>query len=112
MEIESPLHITVQDDESSMKRELHITFNQGFRNEKLFERREAFQRYIDSLKNNLAKLEKDNVDFLGMEAILQICEQLAEYIDKDEVDLDEKIIIEISPSVDVSNFITGATSIK
>lgn len=112
MEIEGPLNILVQDDETSLKRELHLSFKAEFIQEKLFERTEAFQQYIDHLKHNLKKLEKDNTDRLGMETILQICENLLEYLTNDEIDLNETIVIEINPSIDITNLITGSGSIN
>ena len=112
MEIEGPLHISVQDDETSLKKELHLSFNPQFIQEKLFERTEVFQKYIDHLKHGLQKLEKDNPDRLGMETILQICENLSEYITNDEIDLNETIVIEIDPTIDITNLITGPGSIN
>ena len=112
MEIEGPLHISVQEDETSLKRELHLSFKPEFIQEKLFERTEVFQKYIDHLKHNLEKLEKDNPDRLGMETILQICENLSEYISSDEIDLEKTIIIEINPSINIANLISGAGAIN
>jgi len=112
MDIEGPLHISVQDDESSLKRELHLSFKPYFVQEKLFERTEVFQKYIDHLKHNLQKLGKDNSDRLGMETILQICENLSEYVANDEIDLNETIVIEISSTINITNLMTGATSIN
>ena len=112
MEIEGPLRISVQDDENSLKRELHLSFTPQFIQEKLFERTEAFQNYIDHLKHNLQKLEKDNVDRLGMETILQICENLLEYITNDEIDLNTTIVIEISPTINITSLMTGTTTIN
>ena len=112
MEIEGPLHISVQDDETTLKRELQLTFKPEFIQEKLFERTEAFQKYIDHLKHGLEKLEKDNPDRLGIETIIQICENLAEYIVNDEIDLNETIVIEINPSISISNLITSTGAIN
>ncbi|WP_455202535.1 hypothetical protein [Kaarinaea lacus] len=112
MEIEGPLSISVQDDETSMKRELHLSFKPDFIQEKLFERTEAFQKYVDLLNHNLQKLEKDNSDRLGMETILQICENLSEYITRDEINLNKTIVIEINSAIDITNLITGPGSIN
>ena len=112
MEIEGPLHISVIDDKTSLNRELHLSFKPDFIQEKLFERTEAFQKYIDHLKHDLQKLEKDNPDRLGMETILQICENLTEAIINDEIDLNETIVIEINPSINVTNLITGSGAIN
>ena len=112
MEIAGPLNISVKEDETTLRRELHLTFKPGFIQEKLFERTEAFEKYIDHLKHELQKLEKDNPDRLGMETILQVCENLVDYIAKDELDLHESIVIEINPSINITNLITGSASIN
>ena len=112
MEIEGPLNISVQEDESSLKRELHISFTPAFIQEKLFERTEVFQSYIDHLKHDLRKLDHADPNRLGIETILQICENLVEYIEKDEIDLDETIVIEINPTINITNFITSTGSIN
>ncbi|MCI0507413.1 MAG: hypothetical protein L0Z73_15070 [Gammaproteobacteria bacterium] len=112
MEIEGPLDISVQDDPSSLKHELHISFKPAFVREKLFERTEAFQTYIDHLKHSLHKLDHADPDQLGIETILEICENLSEYIARDEIDLNETIVIEVNPAINIANFITGATSIN
>jgi len=111
MEIEGPLHISVQDDNTSMKRELHLSFNPQFIQENLFERTEAFQKYLDHLKHELQKLEKDNPDRLGIETILQICENLLENISSDELDLNEKIVVEISPTINIESLMSSVTTI-
>ncbi|MGD8567854.1 MAG: hypothetical protein PVJ39_07185 [Gammaproteobacteria bacterium] len=110
MHNESPLNIFVHDDETSKNRELHLTFKPGFAQKELFERREEFQQYIDQLKHDLSKLAHDNPDRLGTETILEICENLREYIAKDELDLNQTIVIEIQPSVNISRYITGETT--
>ena len=112
MEISGPLRISVHEDETSQKRELHLSFNPGFIEEKLFERTEAIQKYLDHLKHDIQKLDTDDPDRLGMETILQICENLAEYVAKDELDLHETIVIEINPSINIANLITGSASIN
>ncbi|HEY5603931.1 MAG TPA: hypothetical protein VIM41_12545 [Gammaproteobacteria bacterium] len=112
MEIEGPLNITVQEDETSLNRELHISFRPAFAQEKLFERTEAFRNYIDNLKHSLQKLGHADPNRMGINTILEICENLQEYIETDEIDLHETIIIEISPSINITNLITGTTSIN
>ena len=112
MQIEGPLTISVQDDETSMKRELHLSFKRGFVRKELFERTEEFQTYIDRLNHNLSRLAKDNPDRLAIETVLEICENLRENIAKDEIDLDETIVIEIQPSVNITNIITGGPTIN
>lgn len=106
MEFSAPLNISIQEDESSLKRELHLTFNPAFIEEKLFERTEAFQKYIDHLNHDLHKLSSDDPDRLGIETILQTCENLAEAIAKDELDLHKTIVIEINPSTDITRLVT------
>lgn len=111
MQIESPLNISVQDDETGTSRELHLTFNPGFIQKELFERAEEFQRYIDQLNHDLSKLAHDNPDRLGTETVLEICENLRDYITQDELDLNETVVIEIQPSVNIDRFITGGSTL-
>jgi regulator of sigma D len=112
MEIEGPLSIAVQEDESSLKRELHISFKPAFIQEKLFERTEAFQNYIDHLKHQSQKMDHADPDRLGIETILQICENLVEYIAKDDIDLEQTIVIEVNPNINITRFITGTGTIN
>jgi hypothetical protein len=111
MHIESPLNITVEDGESGMNRELHLTFKSEFVQKELFERSEEFQRYIDQLKHDLSKLAHDNPDRLGTETILEICENLRDYITRDELDLSETVVIEVQPSVNIDRYITGGSTL-
>lgn len=110
MEIEGPLIISVQDDETSHKRELHVAFKPGFIQQKVFERVEALQTYMDKLNHNLKKLARDNPDRIGMETVYQVCNNLLEYIREDEIDLNKTIVIEIQPSINITHFITGDSS--
>lgn len=112
MHLESPFNIAVQDDETGTNRELHITFKPGFVQKELFERTEEFQRYIDRLKHDLSKLSHDSPDRLGIETILEICENLREYVVKDELDFEETVVIEVRRSVNIPRNITGDSRIK
>jgi len=109
MEIEGPLIITVKKDEASSKHELHLTFKPGFINKKVFERIEALQNYIDQLKHHMQDFAVDNPDRVGMETVLQICENLLEYIGSDEIDLEQTIVIDIQPSIKLSQFLTDGS---
>ena len=113
MEIEGPLNISVQyDDETSPKRELHLSFKPAFIQQKVFERIETMQSYMDHLKHHLQKLSHDDPDRPGIETIYQICENLLENIRLDELDLNETIVLEIQPTVNISNFLTGHSTIN
>jgi hypothetical protein len=109
MEIEGPLTISVQEDDATMKRELHLAFKPAFINKKLFERIEQFQSYMDHLSHNIHKLHKDEPDRLGMETILEICQNLAEFIASDELDLEETIVIELQPNINITNLLTSGS---
>ncbi|MGD8558242.1 MAG: hypothetical protein PVF34_09660 [Gammaproteobacteria bacterium] len=111
MYIDSPLDITVRDDETNTNRELYLTFKSAFIQKELFERVEEFQQYIDQLKHDISKLPQDNPDRLGLETILDICENLREYIATDELDLNEQIVIEIQPSSKIGDNVSGGSTI-
>lgn len=112
MEIKGPLSISVQDDDASLKRELHITFKPAFVQSALPERIKQLEAYIKDLVLALQPLDKDAPDRLGMETVYQICENLLDHVRADEIDLNETIIIEIQPTISISSMVTGHSSIN
>ena len=112
MLIEGPLIISVKDDEATMNRELHLTFTPTFVQQKVFERVEALQSYMDKLYHQMARLEENDPKRAGMETVYQICDNLLEYIRGDEIDLDQTIIIEIKPDINITSFITGSPTLN
>lgn len=112
MEIKGPLTISVQDDETSLKRELHISFKPAFVKSEVPERFKQLETYMNELVQALQPLKKDAPDRLGMETVYQICENLLDHIRADEIDLHETIVIEIQPTISISSIVTGRSSIN
>ncbi len=112
MEIKGPLIITVQDDDSSLKRELHISFKPSFVQSKVPERVKQLDIYMNELGKALQPLNDDAPDRLGMETVYQICENLLDHIRADEIDLNETIVIEIQPTFSISSIVTGHSLIN
>ncbi|KPJ89989.1 MAG: hypothetical protein AMJ53_15160 [Gammaproteobacteria bacterium SG8_11] len=112
MEIKGPLVISVQDDDSSLKRELHITFKPAFKQSPVAQRVQALQDYMNELSLAMQPLQQDSSDRRGMETVHQICGNLLEHIRADEIDLNETIVIEIQPKISISSFVTGHSSIN
>jgi hypothetical protein len=112
MEIDGPLIISVQEDNAPLKRELHISFKPTFVQLQTTEHAKLLTDYMEQLNSVLQILEQDNPDRLGMETVHQICDDLREHIRVDESDLDETIVIEIPPTVGISGFVSGGSSIN
>ena len=112
MEINGPLIIAVQDDESSLKREPHLSFKPAFIQLNVRDRAKSLENYMSQLYAARQALAGDSPDREGMETVYQICDNLLEYIRSDEIDIYETIVIEIQPAINLSNFITGDTSIN
>lgn len=112
MEINGPLIISIQDDDTSLKRELHLAFKPEFAQLTTPQRLNALEVYMQQLHSASQGLHKDDPDRLGMETVRQICEALREHIRADEVDLDEIIVIEIQPTINLSGIVTSQSSIN
>jgi tRNA (Thr-GGU) A37 N-methylase len=112
MEINGPLIVSIQDDEASLKRELHISFKPAFVQLNPPDRVKALENYMQQLNSVFQTMATDDPNRLGMETVYQICENLREHIRLDEIDLDETIIIEIQPTISISSFITDNPSIN
>lgn len=112
MQIEGPLIIAVQEDESSLKRELHLSFKPGFKQQTATQRIESLQDYMDRLKQNLQQLESGNADRMGMETVHHICENLLQYLRSDEIDLNETIAIEIQPPISIASILSGGLTVN
>lgn len=97
MEIQGPLSLSVIDNSDSGLRELHLGFKPAFQQLDLASR-------VDSIKSHLADLhqsiesETDSANQQGMVTIHQIVSELLPHLEKDEIPLNETIIIEIGPS--------------
>ena len=112
MEIKGPLTISVQDDDTSLKRELHISFKPAFVESDVSERIKKLEAYMSELVQALQQLSQDAPDRLGVETMYQICENLLDHIRADEIDLLETIVIEIQPTISISSIVTGHSSIN
>lgn len=94
MEISGPLTIGVSDNDTGV-RELHLGFKPEFRILKLEQQSASFQGFINTLANEIYKLDADDADRQGMTTILQICEQLQPHVDANELPLEETIVVNI-----------------
>ena len=112
MEIKGPLTISVQDDDNSLKRELHISFKSNFVHADVSERIKQLETYMNQLVQASQSMSKDAPDRLGMETVYQICENLLDHIRADEIDLNATIVIEIQPTISISSIVTGHSSIN
>ena len=112
MEIKGPLTISVQDDDTSLKRELHISFKPAFVQSEVAQRISQLEAYMSELIQGLQQLSQDAPDRLGMETMYQICENLLDHIRADEIDLHETIVIEIQPTISISSLVSGHSSIN
>jgi hypothetical protein len=112
MKINGPLIISLQEDDTSMRRELHIAFKPAFIQLEVPERAKVLMDYMSHLNVGLGTMDKDDPDRQGMETVTQICENLLEHIRADEIDLEETIVIEIQPTVSITSLITGNFSIN
>jgi hypothetical protein len=112
MEINGPLIISQQEDDTSMKRELHIAFKPAFIQLEAPERAKVLKDYMSQLNLGLGTMDKDDPDRQGMETVIQICENLLEHIRADEIDLGKTIVIEIQPTVSITGLVTGSSSIN
>ena len=90
MEISGPLSIGVIDNDAG-GRDLHLSFKPEFRILTLPQQSEEFQLFINTLNNEIHKLEEGDSNRQGMLTILQICEQLKPHIDANELPLEETI---------------------
>jgi hypothetical protein len=68
--------------------------------------------YINELDYALQQLRKDDPERLGMETVYQICDNLLDHIRADEIDLNETIVMEIQPTIIISSFVAGQSSIN
>jgi hypothetical protein len=94
MEITGPLNIGVLDNDTG-GRELHLSFKAEFRVLNLQQQSESFQKFIQTLINEIHKLDESDANRQGMSAILQVCQQLQPHIDANELPLEETIVVNI-----------------
>ena len=73
MEIKGPLTISVQDDDTSLKRELHISFKPAFVESDVLERITQLEAYMSELVQALQQLSEDAPDRPGVETHRSSC---------------------------------------
>jgi len=94
MEINGPFNIgTLQNDMGG--HELHLDFTVEFRAMNSAQQADAFQNYINSLINEISRLDEKDANRQGMLAILQVAEQLMPHIQANEIPLEETIVISL-----------------
>ncbi len=110
MEIQGPFTISINDNNDTGLREIHLGFKPGFQQQDLAAR-------VDTLKTHLAELqdaidgEANEASRQGMTTIFQIASQLLPHLQADEIPLEETIIIEVGPtqSSPLDDLLRGAT---
>ena len=94
MEINGPFNIgTLQNDMGG--HELHLDFTAEFRALNSAHQADAFQNYINSLINEISRLDEKETNRQGMLTILQVAEQLMPHIQANEIPLEETIVISL-----------------
>ena len=94
MDINGPFNIgTLQNDMGG--NELHLDFTADFRAMNSAQQADAFQNYINSLINEISRLDEKDVNRQGMLTILQVAEQLMPHIQANEIPLEETIVISL-----------------
>ncbi len=94
MEITGPLTIGVLDNDTG-SREIHLGFKDDFRVLNTQQQSETFRQFIAEIANEISKLDENDTNRQGMLTILQICEQLAPYVEANEIPLEETIVVTI-----------------
>lgn len=105
MLIDAPFKISIIDKPDSQSKELQLTFTESFSNCELTDRANIFKKYINELTENIQKLPSDSQDRKGMEMIEQLSGQLLPHIVNDELELEEKIVVEINKEITLNNLI-------
>lgn len=94
MEINGPFNIgTLQNDMGG--HELHLDFTAEFRTMNNAQQVDAFQNYINSLINEISRLDEKDANRQAMLTILQVAEQLMPHIQANEIPLEETIVISL-----------------
>lgn len=94
MEINGPFNIgTLQNDMGG--HELHLDFTAEFRALNSAQQADAFQNCINSLINEISRLDEKETNRQGMLTILQVAEQLMPNIQANEIPLEETIVISL-----------------
>ncbi len=94
MEITGPFKLgTLQNDSGGQ--ELHLDFTAEFRAMNLAQQVDSMQNYINSLINEISRLDEKDANRQGMLTIVQVAEQLLPHIQANEIPLEETIVISL-----------------
>ncbi len=94
MEINGPLTIGVMQNDMGGN-ELHLDFTAEFRAMNSAQQADSFQNYINSLINEISRIDEKDTNRQGMLTILQVAEQLMPHIQANEIPLEETIVISL-----------------
>jgi len=94
MEINGPFKIGVMQNDMGGN-ELHLNFTAEFRAMNSAQQADSFQNYINSLINEISRLDEKDTNRQGMLTILQVAEQLMPHIQANEIPLEETIVISL-----------------
>jgi len=94
MEIKGPFKIgTMQNDMGG--HELHLDFTAEFRALNVAQQVDIFQHYIDTLVEEIGRLNEKDANRRGMLTILQVAEQLMPHLQANEIPLEETIVVSL-----------------
>jgi len=94
MEIKGPFKIgTMQNDMGG--HELHLDFTAEFRALNVAQQVDMFQHYIDTLVEEIGRLNEKDANRRGMLTILQVAEQLMPHLQANEIPLEETIVVSL-----------------
>jgi len=104
MLVEGPLNLTLITDDGSVKRELHVKFAQSFQALSLEQRSHAMRDYVTALQKAVTDIDND-AEKQGMLTVLSFAEQVLPFIENDDMELGETIIIEIQSDFSITNLL-------
>lgn len=105
MKIDGPLSISIKDDDIQKKRTLEINFKPDFQQLLPDQQTGELKKYIQNLYRNAHTLNEDHPDKAGLLLIMQVSEQLLPYLQQQQLDLSETMLLEMSlggPQTEIS----------
>ncbi|MDH5648992.1 MAG: hypothetical protein OEY67_04985 [Gammaproteobacteria bacterium] len=105
MKIEGPLKIGVIDNGNGAGHQLEIKFTEAFQGLPVAQRVLEFRNYVSGLRMQLSGKGLDDDNRQGVSMVLQISEQLLNYIESDEIPLNEIIMIDIEAELALSGLL-------
>ena len=106
MEIDGPISVSIVENDTTGARELQVNFNAEFRSLDHGMRVVMFQKYISDLAKQISVTE-DGPDRQGMLTIQQLAEQLLPFITRDEIPLEETIVVELQAASPLGGLLQG-----